>query len=101
MRRAAPVLAPRFMLPQHSTLDSALLGGAALFGVGWGLGGFCPGPALVSLTTATPAVLTFVGAMLAGMWLFRLLERHRACLAADASSTSTGTHNGPKDAKSP
>ena len=65
----APVLAPSFALPKRSDLDARLIGGAALFGIGWGLGGFCPGPALTSLASGAPAVLIFVVAMVAGMYL--------------------------------
>lgn len=55
-------------------VDGRLIGGAALFGVGWGLAGYCPGPAVVGAATAASAPLTFVAAMLAGMALFdRLL----------------------------
>ncbi len=64
-----PVLAPSFALPKRSDLDARLISGAALFGIGWGLGGFCPGPALTSLASGAPAVLIFVVAMVAGMYL--------------------------------
>lgn len=50
-------------------VDTPLLLGAGLFGVGWGLAGYCPGPAVVSLVTGTPAVITFVSAMIAGLYL--------------------------------
>lgn len=70
MRR--PVLADRFDLPTSRTIDGKLIGGAALFGVGWGLAGFCPGPALASVSLGIPTVLIFVAAMLVGMWLFAL-----------------------------
>ena len=65
----APLLAPAFALPQRSDLDARLIGGAAIFGAGWGLGGFCPGPAITSLASGAPAVLIFVAAMVAGMYL--------------------------------
>ena len=72
-RRPAPVFAAAFGVPKRSDIDPPLLAGAALFGVGWGLGGFCPGPAIVSLAwTATP-VLIFVAAMCAGMYLHALI----------------------------
>jgi uncharacterized protein len=72
LRRRAPLLAPRFSLPTQSRVDAALLAGSAIFGVGWGLGGFCPGPALVAAVTGTAPVLTFVVAMIAAMFLFDL-----------------------------
>jgi uncharacterized membrane protein YedE/YeeE len=65
----SPLLAPNFSLPKRSDLDAKLILGAAIFGAGWGLGGFCPGPALASLASGVPAVLIFVAAMLVGMWL--------------------------------
>jgi len=74
----APILGGDFSLPTKTDLEPRLVLGAALFGVGWGLGGFCPGPALASLGTAKTEVLTFVAAMLAGMYAFTVLERARA-----------------------
>ncbi|XXX80181.1 DUF6691 family protein [Sorangium sp. So ce134] len=65
--RRFPLLSDRLSLPTHTGVDARLLGGAALFGVGWGLSGVCPGPALVSLATGSGAVLAFVLAMAAGM----------------------------------
>lgn len=62
-----PLLADRISLPTRTGVDARLLGGAALFGVGWGLAGYCPGPALVSLATGSGVVLAFVLAMAAGM----------------------------------
>lgn len=68
LKRSRPVLADGFDLPTKSSLDARLLGGAALFGAGWGLSGFCPGPALTaSLATGLAPVFVFVAAMLAGM----------------------------------
>ncbi len=66
----APILVPSFSLPKRSDLDASLIGGAALFGIGWGLGGFCPGPALTSLATGAAPVLVFAAAMIAGMYLY-------------------------------
>ena len=67
--RGRPLLAGRFQLPTRSDIDGRLIAGSALFGVGWGLGGFCPGPALVSLGAGAHAAMVFVPAMLAGMLL--------------------------------
>ena len=72
LRREKPVFDSTFHLPAATRIDARLLGGAALFGLGWGLAGFCPGPALTSLTLAAPGTLVFVPAMLAGMALARL-----------------------------
>jgi uncharacterized membrane protein YedE/YeeE len=66
-RRARPLFAERFALPTRADLDARLISGAALFGVGWGLVGLCPGPALASLARGEPEVLGFVAAMAAGM----------------------------------
>jgi uncharacterized protein len=65
-RRGRPLLADRFNLPTSRTIDTPLIGGAVLFGVGWGLLGYCPGPAIVSLAGLHPEPLLFVVAMVAG-----------------------------------
>lgn len=75
LRRPTPLFAQGFHLPTASRIDARLLSGAAIFGLGWGLGGFCPGPALTSLVLAAPGTLVFVPAMLAGMWLARAAAR--------------------------
>jgi uncharacterized membrane protein YedE/YeeE len=71
LRRPRPVLAESFELPKKTALDGRLISGSALFGVGWGLSGFCPGPAVAALSTGLPAVLAFVAAMIVGMALHR------------------------------
>ena len=68
-RLGSPVFGDKFNLPTQQQIDLPLVGGAALFGVGWGLAGMCPGPALADLATLQPKVLLFVGAMLVGMTL--------------------------------
>ncbi len=72
-RRGVPVFAPRLEIPTRRDLDPRLIGGAALFGIGWGLVGLCPGPALTALTFGPWQVFVFVAAMIAGMALFRLV----------------------------
>ena len=74
-RRGCPVLAEKFSLPEKKTIDAPLLGGSALFGVGWGLVGFCPGPAIAALGTGLLPVFAFVAAMLAGMALHARIGR--------------------------
>ncbi len=73
-RRRRPVLAEDFDLPDKKEVDARLLGGSALFGVGWGLSGFCPGPAVVALIPALASgivpVFAFVVAMVAGMAIY-------------------------------
>lgn len=66
--RGRPLLAPSFALPSRSSIDRQLVTGAAIFGVGWGLGGFCPGPAWTALPLAATGTLVFLPAMLLGMW---------------------------------
>lgn len=66
-RRARPLLAPSFCHPEATAIDARLLGGAALFGLGWGASGYCPGPAVASLTRGGTGVLIFVATMLAGL----------------------------------
>ncbi|HSK38524.1 MAG TPA: YeeE/YedE family protein [Arenibaculum sp.] len=77
LRRPAPLFAARFELPTRRDIDDRLVVGAALFGIGWGLAGFCPGPALTALAVEPAKAGVFVGAMLAGMLLHRLVPRPR------------------------
>ena len=72
-RRKTALLGDAMQLPTQSTIDRKLITGSALFGAGWGLAGFCPGPALMNLSTLQPEVWLFVAAMLAGMWLQHVL----------------------------
>ncbi len=65
----APIAAAAFAIPSRSDLDAKLIVGAALFGAGWGLGGFCPGPAITSLASGAAPVAVFVAAMAAGVYL--------------------------------
>lgn len=79
-RRERPLLMPRFEIPTRADIDVPLLTGAAIFGIGWGIGGFCPGPAWTALPLAAPGTLAFLPAMLAGMlaglWIaLRLRDR--------------------------
>ncbi|WP_067253901.1 YeeE/YedE family protein [Methylobacterium sp. CCH7-A2] len=68
-RLPRPVLDTQFHIPERTDIDARLVGGSVLFGIGWGLAGFCPGPALSALTTGLPPVLLFIAAMIAGMLL--------------------------------
>lgn len=72
-KRAAPFFAERFYLPTVFAVDGRLLGGAALFGVGWGLTGYCPGPALASLAYLQPISFIFLAAMAVGALAARLV----------------------------
>ncbi len=73
-KKKAPILDTEFHLPARSSVDLPLIGGSAIFGFGWGLVGFCPGPNIVTLvTTAGQPLLFFVG-MIVGILFFRLVE---------------------------
>lgn len=72
-RRREPYLGGTFHIPTLKGVDGRLIGGAVLFGIGWGVAGFCPGPAISALATGLWPVPTFVAAMLAGVWLYRLM----------------------------
>jgi len=72
--KAKPLWAPRFSLPTATAIDKPLLSGAAVFGAGWGLAGYCPGPAVVSLASGRSAVMIFVAAMVAGMIFVRWMR---------------------------
>ena len=74
LRRGRPLLADAFRLPEPRPVDSRLLVGSALFGIGWGLAGYCPGPALAGLGAGATEALWFVPAMLAGIALQRRLS---------------------------
>lgn len=76
-RRARSLLGAAMQLPTARAIDRRLVAGSLLFGVGWGLAGFCPGPALVALGMGATKALVFVAAMLAGMGLFEGLERRK------------------------
>jgi hypothetical protein len=66
-RRRSPICASSFNLPTRTEIDWPLIAGAVLFGVGWGLVGYCPGPAIAALGLGNPATALFVGSMLVGM----------------------------------
>lgn len=70
----SPLYSSKFHLPVRSAIDKPLLIGSAIFGFGWGLAGFCPGPALVAVITGESTVLVFVGSMIAGIFLYRLVN---------------------------
>jgi uncharacterized protein len=86
LRLGAPVFGGALQIPTRKDLSPRLLGGAVLFGVGWGLGGFCPGPALVSSVSGNGAVLLFVITMTAGMGLHSALEAMSSRRTALASA---------------
>ena len=74
LRRTHPLLEEQFCLPTKKTIDGPLIGGSALFGIGWGLAGLCPGPAIAALASLSPSVVMFVVAMVAGQWIVSRFE---------------------------
>lgn len=74
-RRSAPQFAPSFQLPTRRDVDISLLGGSALFGIGWGIAGFCPGGALPALGTGQMDVVVFVAALIAGIIAAKMLGK--------------------------
>jgi uncharacterized protein len=71
LRARRPLWTVAFTIPRSTRIDAPLVVGAGIFGLGWGIAGFCPGPALVDLVAPSTSVLTFVSAMIAGMVVFR------------------------------
>ncbi|WP_339119400.1 DUF6691 family protein [Halomonas sp. BMC6] len=73
--RGTPLFSTQFQLPTKQELDAKLLGGAALFGVGWGLSGYCPGPAIASIGGLTLPLLALLAAMVVGWWIAQRLSQ--------------------------
>lgn len=73
LKRRSPLFDTQFHMPTRSDINPRLLGGAAIFGIGWGLGGYCPGPAVTSITTGWSTVSTFIIFMIVGMFVFNKL----------------------------
>ena len=86
--RGHPALAGGFSLPANTRLDTPLILGSALFGVGWGLVGFCPGPAVAAVVTGLPAVLGFVASMVAGMALHAWISGERPVRKGSSDAAS-------------
>lgn len=86
-RRPQPLLGGRFQIPTRRDVTPRLLVGAGLFGVGWGLGGFCPGPAFTSLASGAGEALIFVAAMVGGMALYQAYERMTTRTVTSANAT--------------
>ena len=75
LARPGPILADQFTLPTNPNIDQQLMIGSALFGVGWGLAGYCPGPAVAALSFGSLEPWLFVGAMLTGSFLGKIFTR--------------------------
>ena len=84
LKRPVPVLEEKFQLPTRRDLDTPLIAGSAVFGVGWGIAGFCPGGALPAVGTGRSEVLLFMVALLAGIQAAKLLQRRHAQQSAAA-----------------
>ena len=80
-RRSGPLFESSFSLPKSTAIDVRLLGGAGLFGLGWGLAGYCPGPAIVGVFSLDPRAVVFFAAFLVGAFGYRLLQRRDARVA--------------------
>jgi uncharacterized membrane protein YedE/YeeE len=78
LTRDRPIIGGSFHLPTRNDIDARVIAGPAIFGIGWGLGGFCPGPALTALGLGATGTLVFLPAMILGMWGARLLGDNRA-----------------------
>jgi uncharacterized membrane protein YedE/YeeE len=88
LRRDAPWFEPRFRLPAAASIDSPLILGSAVFGIGWGLAGYCPGPAIASLAFGNVEALWFVPALIAGAGLARWQVRRAGDQALRAARTA-------------
>lgn len=86
LRRGSPVLASTFHVSNLKHIDRALVAGAAIFGIGWGIAGYCPGPALAVLGIGSVEALWFVPAMIAGMLLHRIVTARDGGNAGNARS---------------
>lgn len=84
LRRNKPLFSDQFFLPLAKNIDGKLIVGALIFGIGWGISGYCPGPAIASLASPNWETWIFLPAMLAGILLQRLLAGSRNKQAADA-----------------
>lgn len=87
LRRKAPIFEPTFDVPTNRTIDAKLILGSGIFGIGWGIAGFCPGGALPALGTLDPQVIVFVAALIAGMFTAR----------AGLSFAASRTHRQPAE----
>jgi hypothetical protein len=89
LRRQRPLLTDGFLLPTLKDVDLRLVVGASLFGIGWGLSGFCPGPAIVSLPLLAKGTLIFIPCMLAGSALARLITQANRARLGESTPIST------------
>lgn len=93
-RQNAPWLAAEFSWPSRSDIDAPLVIGSTLFGIGWGLSGICPGPALVNLEGLTAPIVVFVAAMVLGIFGFELWQRRKVADNAAATIVAAAASDG-------
>lgn len=86
LRRSSPLFAERFGIPTRSDIDRRLVVGSGIFGVGWALGGYCPGPGLASLSSVAPNAIVFVLFLTVGILGFQWVDARRSVLRAESSS---------------
>lgn len=87
LRRTSPLFADRFGIPTRTDFDAKLIGGAALFGVGWALGGYCPGPGLTSLASGATNALVFVGSLTLGVVGYQAFQSYQQSAPAGADAS--------------
>ena len=75
LRRKQPVFDQVFQIPSRKEIDKNLIIGSALFGIGWGIGGFCPGPAITALSLGSEGIFYFLPSLLIGLWLSKILKK--------------------------
>lgn len=88
LRLPKPLFDRSFEEPTRGRIDARLIGGASLFGIGWGLAGYCPGPGIVSLGRFAPDAYVFVIAFLAGSFVFRAVVRRRSIASARGGASA-------------
>ena len=88
-KRSGPIFGVKFSLPTRRDIDARLVTGAALFGIGWGLAGYCPGPGITSAASLTPNALLFTGSMIFGFGLKRAVDAWRARSAETKSAPAS------------
>ena len=86
LRMERPIAAPEFQVPTATVIDAKLVGGAALFGIGWGLAGYCPGPGVVGVAMLDARAVVFLVTFLAGMAIYEFTLKQLASFAAGAQS---------------
>lgn len=93
LRMQKPVFGTAFSLPDRTDLDARLIAGSALFGIGWGIAGLCPGPALANLAVTPIRVAPFIAAMIAGMLAHRLLDATTSKAVRNQDHARQATYN--------